>query len=628
MKKQILSAAMALSMLAMQLPMTSFAQESTMTEEDLIAALEQAQDGATVELTGSVELTGQLVIEKPIVLDGNGYTISKGESEDVFPNNAGILVTAGATIRDLTVEGPNTNPEGWDSGEFGIKLYEAQGAQLQNVTVEQGNAGIQVSGGSVIMTGTIDVSNNEFGGIELCREGRLDLTQAALVNGSETGELPTLWSDSGKGTILASESQPLYIWREYDTGKDHIYLDQANLGVEAEADGTAYETLAQALEAAGVSEGDKTVTLLKDVSLDSGDQAESRASGAVLTLPAGVTLDGRGHSVAYAGETEVDSLLYISRETLEQIGTIGSTEDVTEILEQVRTSIQGSDRVELNYDEESGSVSVPAPIRHAITLDAGENGALTADRAQAQSGTVVTLTITPDEGYRLEKLEALDSADQAVELTRQENGTYTFEMPESAVTVTASFVRNGAENSFQDVAEDDWFFEAVEYVSGKGIMSGVGDGRFAPHTVLSRAMLAQILYALEGKPEVDDEKRFDDVEAGDWYAGAVAWAAENGLVSGVGDDQFAPHDALTREQMALILYRYAQYKSRDVQVDGEPLEAFLDGDAISSWAVEAMAWAVDAGLLSGTGDNLLSPTGTATRAEVAQVLANFCQTIL
>ena len=724
MKKQILSAAMALSMLTMQLPMTSFAQESTMTEEDLIAALEQAQDGATVELTGSVELTGQLVIEKQIVLDGNGYTISKGESEDVFPNNAGILVTAGATIRDLTVEGPNTNPEGWDNGEFGIKIYEAQGAQLQNVTVEQGNAGIQVSGGSVIMTGTIDVSNNEFGGIELCREGRLDLTQAALVNGSETGELPTLWSDSGKGTILASESQPLYIWREYDTGKDHIYLDQANLGVEAEADGTAYETLAQALEAAGVSEGDKTVTLLKDVSLDSGDQAESRASGAVLTLPAGVTLDGRGHSVAYAGETEIDSLLtvdgagstiqniwftagskaqhvlafsgaedarlegvtvqggqtaailvngasvtlekstlrpeagagasityradaklpsltltdveasqetsllYISRETLEQIGTIGSTEDVTEILEQVRTSIQGSDRVELNYDEESGSVSVPAPIRHAITLDAGENGALTADRAQAQSGTVVTLTITPDEGYRLEKLEALDSADQAVELTWQENGTYTFEMPESAVTVTAAFVRSGAENSFQDVAEEDWFFEAVEYVSGEGIMSGVGDGRFAPHTVLSRAMLAQILYALEGKPEVDDEKRFTDVEAGDWYAGAVAWAAENGLVSGVGDDRFAPHDALTREQMALILYRYAQYKSRDVQVDGEPLEAFLDGDAISSWAVEAMAWAVDAGLLSGTGDNLLSPAGTATRAEVAQVLANFCQTIL
>ena len=144
MNKRILSAAMALSLMAAQVPMTSYAQGASMTEEDLIAALEQAQAGGTVELSGSVTLTSQLVIEKEIVLDGNGYTITKGEGEDVFPNNAGILVTAGATLRDLTVEGPNTNAEGWDNGEFGIKLYEAQGAQLQNVTVEQANAGIQV----------------------------------------------------------------------------------------------------------------------------------------------------------------------------------------------------------------------------------------------------------------------------------------------------------------------------------------------------------------------------------------------------------------------------------------------------------------------------------------------------
>ena len=104
MNKRILSAAMALSLMAAQVPMTSYAQGASMTEEDLIAALEQAQAGGTVELSGSVTLTSQLVIEKEIVLDGNGYTITKGEGEDVFPNNAGILVTAGATLRDLTVE--------------------------------------------------------------------------------------------------------------------------------------------------------------------------------------------------------------------------------------------------------------------------------------------------------------------------------------------------------------------------------------------------------------------------------------------------------------------------------------------------------------------------------------------
>ncbi len=311
MNKRILSAAMVLSLMAAQVPMTSYAQGASMTEEDLIAALEQAQAGTTVELSGSVTLTSQLVIEKEIVLDGNGYTITKGEGEDVFPNNAGILVTAGATLRDLTVEGPNTNAEGWDNGEFGIKIYEAQGAQLQNVTVEQANAGIQVSGGSVTMSGTIDVSDNEFGGIEVCREAQLDLTQAALVNESETKERPTLWSDSGKGTIQANESQALYIWTEYASGKDHIYLDQDNLGVEAQVDGASYETLAQALEAAGLSEGDKTVTLLKDVSVGSGEQAESRSSSAALTLPAGVTLNGQGHTVTYTGESEIDSLLAV-----------------------------------------------------------------------------------------------------------------------------------------------------------------------------------------------------------------------------------------------------------------------------------------------------------------------------
>ena len=143
------------------------------------------------------------------------------------------------------------------------------------------------------------------------RQAQLDLTQAALVNESETKEQPTLWSDSGKGTIQANESQPLYIWTEYASGKAHIYLDQDNLGVEAQVDGASYETLAQALEAAGLSEGDKAVTLLKNVSVGSGEQAESRSSGAALTLPAGVTLNGQGHTVTYTGESEIDSLLAV-----------------------------------------------------------------------------------------------------------------------------------------------------------------------------------------------------------------------------------------------------------------------------------------------------------------------------
>ena len=272
----------------------------------------------------------------------------------------------------------------------------------------------------------------------------------------------------------------------------------------------------------------------------------------------------------------------------------------------------------------------------------------------------------------------VDGQNQAVEITQQEDGSYTFEMPESPVVVSVSFVRensgsgggsggsgggsggsggsggggssdngddsNGENGSggedeetpgqepdvpaFQDVDESDWFYHAVQFVAEKGIMSGVEENRFAPRTALTRAMLAQILYAMESKPEMDGNGAFSDVEESAWYASAVAWAAENGLVSGVGEDRFAPNDLLTREQMALILYRYAQYKDYEIQVDGEPLERFQDQAEISSWAVEAMTWAVDAGLLSGTGSAQLSPVNTASRAEVAQVLANFCQTVV
>ena len=178
--------------------------------------------------------------------------------------------------------------------------------------MEQANAGIQVNGGSVTMSGTIDVSKNEFGGIEVCREAQLDLTQATLVNESETKELPTLWSDSGKGTIQANESQPLYIWAEYASGKDHIYLDQDNLGVEAQVDGTSYETLSQALEAArGVRGGQDRHPAEGRVRGLRRTGGVPGPSGTVLTLPAGVTLNGQGHTVTYVGETEIDSLLAV-----------------------------------------------------------------------------------------------------------------------------------------------------------------------------------------------------------------------------------------------------------------------------------------------------------------------------
>lgn len=176
---------------------------------------------------------------------------------------------------------------------------------------------------------------------------------------------------------------------------------------------------------------------------------------------------------------------------------------------------------------------------------------------------------------------------------------------------------------FTDVKETDWFYDAVGYVYENGMMSGTGNNQFSPNVTTTRGMIVTILYRLEGSPAVSTAS-FDDVAAGEYYANGVSWAAANGVVSGYGNNLFGPNDPITREQMATILYRYAQYKEYETVVTGD-VSSFTDGTSVSSYAVEPMNWAVGTGLLSGVGNNILNPTGNATRAEAATILMRFCE---
>lgn len=159
---------------------------------------------------------------------------------------------------------------------------------------------------------------------------------------------------------------------------------------------------------------------------------------------------------------------------------------------------------------------------------------------------------------------------------------------------------------FTDVSRDDWFANGVDYVSQKGLMSGTGTGTFAPNTALTRGMLVTILYQMAGAPEVTGTCPFRDVAAGSYYEKAAIWAAENGLVSGYENGCFGPNDPVTREQLAAILYRYAQYRGLDVSQTGS-IGGFADNSSVSGYARTAMAWANGAGLISGMGDNTLAP---------------------
>ena len=277
-------------------------------------------------------------------------------------------------------------------------------------------------------------------------------------------------------------------------------------------------------------------------------------------------------------------------------------------------------------DSDSGSDSGD----YLITVDRVSGGRVTVQPGRADKGDTVTITVYPNDGYELDELVVTDSRGNEIDLDARSATRFTFTMPSGKVTVEASFIREGGQTqtpqtTFADVPASAWYCDAVEYVYENGLMSGVSGGRFAPNDTLTRAMLVQTLYAMEGRPAAASAG-FADVASGDWYASAVNWAAANGVVSGVSETGFGPNNALTREQLALILYRFAQYKGYDVTGTSD-LTAYADGSSVSGWAAEAMSWAVNAGLISGVGGNQIAPTGTASRAQVAQILMNFCENV-
>ena len=262
----------------------------------------------------------------------------------------------------------------------------------------------------------------------------------------------------------------------------------------------------------------------------------------------------------------------------------------------------------------------PANPNYRITVEATQGGAVTADPTAAKAGTTVTLTPVPDRGYQVGAVAVTDRFGDAVAVTEQADGTYTFTMPNGQVTVTVTFEQ--APLPFPDVTEGDWFYDAVRYAYENGLMDGVGDNLFAPNSETTRAQLVTILHRLAGEPEPGGDSGFADVETGTWYTDAVAWAAENGIVNGVSDTEFAPGDDITREQLAAILYRYAACQGYDVSQRAD-LSGFGDASSISDYAQEALSWAHAQGLVLGFEDGSLRPQGTASRAQIAAVLMRF-----
>ena len=231
--------------------------------------------------------------------------------------------------------------------------------------------------------------------------------------------------------------------------------------------------------------------------------------------------------------------------------------------------------------------------------------------------------MTPDDGYVVDKVTITDEDGNAIKVTDNGDGTFTFTMPDGEVSIEATFVEEPPviDLPFADVTEDAWYAGPVQFVYEQGLMTGVSETDFGPNLTTTRGMIVTMLYRLQGEPEVGD-RTFSDVNADAYYADAVTWAAENGIVSGYGNKIFGPNDAITREQLAAILYRYCEAMRYEISARSD-LSAYSDADSISSWATDVISWAHAMGLINGVSKTELAPQATATRAQVAAILERF-----
>ena len=278
-----------------------------------------------------------------------------------------------------------------------------------------------------------------------------------------------------------------------------------------------------------------------------------------------------------------------------------------------------------NGGNSGGEVSIGYP---PIVKNA-DHGSVEVSPSRPTSGSSVTITPKADEGYAVDQVTVVDRSGKPVEVTLNTDGTWSFRQPVGQVTITVTFKpvftvsdcpRDGTcpMARFTDTTTDAWYHDGVHYCVEQGLMAGTSGTTFAPDQDASRAMIATILWRLAGSPAVNGPVMYEDVEQGQWYSEAICWAASEGVVVGYGNGEFGPNDAITREQLCTMLWRYAGSPGAETSLSG-----YTDADSVSNFARQAMAWAVEQRIMTGTTSTTLSPQGMATRAQAAAMLLRF-----
>lgn len=361
-----------------------------------------------------------------------------------------------------------------------------------------------------------------------------------------------------------------------------------------------------------------TISMTSQAVAQIGETKYTSLQDAVNAVAANGTIEIIGGTSPYTGTA--NKTFTVSNKTGAEITVNGQTIKPTESYTFKYTHSSGG----------SSGGSSSGKTTYKVTTSAVNNGGVNASPSNAEKGATITITLSPDKGYKLDKLTVTDGSGKTVSTVKKSDTVYTFTMPASAVKVGVSYVKateTPSETKFNDVSANDWFASAVDYVTGKGMMNGTADNTFSPKANTTRGMVVTVLYRLENQPSTSAAS-FTDVASGAYYANAVAWANANGIVSGYGSGKFGPNDKVTREQLAAILYRYAQYKKYDVSVGEDTnILSYDDAQSISSYAIPAIQWACGAGVVTGKSGSKLDPKGNATRAEVAAMLMRFCENV-
>ncbi|WP_462427041.1 S-layer homology domain-containing protein [Anaerotignum lactatifermentans] len=610
----------------------------------LNAAIKDAKDGDVITLQKDIEnsdyeTTTNISINKNITLDGNGHTVKGNVAIYVDASNADTTITnihftnihnsknnlspvyAHDLSGKLTITNCSFTNCDWDA----IQITPVAGAEIVitdntfEVTEDavQGQRFVHVeSGKNVDFRATVTrnkmLGNTQQSALEVYFPADLD---KVMLSGNYITSDNKLCILDGNGNNVPEVAYPM-------ADEDLKPVQDETVIVKTPPyTSKVYKTLEDALKE--VKTGDE-ITLLQDISVS-----------ATLSIPQGVAFDVNGKRIALQAGAKLVVYTDIS--------------DSIDVPSGYKLVVSGNETDGFTYTAERKS-SGGGSHRYDgyITIINPKNGTVSVSDDWADEDQKITLTITPDKGYAVDKIEIVDAEGDKIDAKKVEDkdDKYTFRMANCDVTVTVTFKEEGKTEdkeeteetdkteetttpetiTFSDVKESDWFYKGVSYVVENGMMNGVGDNQFAPNAPLTREMLAVVLYNMEKQPESTGVNPFADVKADMWYTDAIVWANANGIVAGYDDSTFGLGDSITREQLAAILYRYAQLKGYDVTEKAD-LTGYTDSASISSYAVEAMQWANANGIVNGMTETTLAPQGTAIRAQVATMLMNFCENV-